>query len=106
MKRHRLATALSIVGLALATLTVAPVEAAQPPRVNPESCSVLSRTIGPAKIWRATFWGKRQTPLDPFPVQTLISACFSTKAKCTAWLYWAQSDWQQSHVYVRCKQGG
>lgn len=78
--------------------------AAQPPRVEAESCGALAAAIGPAKVIEAVFWGQRPDTFDRIE-ETQVSVCFRTKAACNAWLYWAQSDWQQSHVLTRCRVG-
>ena len=78
--------------------------AAQPPRVAAESCGALAATIGPANVVQAVFWGQRPDPFERIE-ETYVSVCFRSKSQCNAWLYWAQTDWQQSHVLTRCRVG-
>ena len=90
--------------LIASTLFQSAANAAQPPRVSAESCGALAATLGPANVVQAVFWGQRPDPFDRIE-ETYVSVCFRTKSQCNAWLYWAQSDWQQSHVLTRCRVG-
>jgi hypothetical protein len=80
-----------------------PAEAAQPPRVQAFQCGALAAQVGPANLWQTSFMGWRY---DVFGDREDIFAapCFPSEADCTAWLYWAQSDWQHNFIqHPRCQ---
>ena len=99
---------LKLIGLAAfaAALTAATgSQAAQPKRgVQGVDCSTLARSIGASKVWRSYFRGARQGPFDHVFWYT-SSPCFRSQADCTAWLYWAQSDWPYYTTVTRCHRG-
>ena len=103
MKKTLLA-ALTVGFVAASSLVHSGAYAAQPPRVEAESCGAVAAAVGPGKAVHAVFWGQRPDIFDRIE-ETQVSVCFRTKAACNAWLYWAQSDWQQSHVLTRCRVG-
>ena len=98
----RMASTLAAVALSLATLV--PAEAANPPRVNPESCSRLKSQIGAKNVWQTSFVGQRQGPFDQME-STHSAPCFRTQEACKAWLYWAQTDWDRYQYFTPCKKG-
>jgi hypothetical protein len=82
-----------------------PANAAQPPRVPAYSCPGLAAQLGAANVWQTAFWAWRY---DVFGDREDIDAvaCFASEADCTAWLYWAQSDWD--HIFpppLPCRRG-
>ena len=78
--------------------------AAQPPRVQAYDCGYLAATKGPANVWRTTFRGQRDALFGP-DQRYFASPCFTSKASCTAWLYWAQSDWPKLNSFTPCRKG-
>ena len=72
-------------------------------RVQPMDCGALAAEIGPRNVWQTWFQGSRQ---GLFQRENDAEApCFDTLAKCTAWLYWAQSDWPQENSFQPCRKG-
>jgi len=74
------------------------------PRVAAGDCGALAAKLGSSKVWRTWFSGAQR---DLFDQWTDYSAapCFATLASCTAWLYWAQTDWPDNKNVVRCRRG-
>ena len=92
-------------GLAALLALAAPHQAsAAPPRVGAYSCSVLSASIGPRNVWQTWFTGSRRQLFDQIDWYT-ASPCFKTQAACTAWLYWAQTDWPRRNTFKPCRKG-
>ena len=84
----------------LASLTATPASAfdGQPPRVQGQTCEALA---GHHPLWRASYWARVKGDFDEW--QTfLVSPCFTSKADCEAWFYWAQSDWTNQIASRRC----
>ncbi len=81
-----------------------PAEAANPPRVNPQSCSRLKADMGAKNVWQTSFVGQRQGPFDQLESYH-AAPCFRTQADCKAWLYWAQTDWDRYQYFTPCKKG-
>ncbi len=92
----------AVIAGALATPQAA--SAKTPPRVPPGSCAVVAAKVGPAKTWRATFWGWRRDLFD-HRQETFVTACFTTQAACKAWLYWEQTAWPMPIDVRYCKLG-
>ena len=81
-----------------------PASAAQPPRVPGAHCGALGAQLGGANIWQTTFTGWRE---DVFGQREdiFVSPCFTSEADCTAWLYWAQTDWPHNFIsQPRCQK--
>lgn len=77
-----------------------PVDAANPPRVQGQSCSKLKAAIGKSNVWSTSFVGQRKGPFDR--IESYQAApCFRSQADCKAWLYWAQSDWDYYQYSTR-----
>lgn len=93
---------LAAVTVALGVVT--PLAAANPPRVNPESCSRLKAQIGAKNVWQTSFVGQRQGPFDQLESYH-AAPCFRTQEACKAWLYWAQTDWDRYQYFNPCKKG-
>ena len=93
-------------GLAALLMLSAPhaAQAAQPPRVSPESCGALASTIGPRNVWQTWFRGSHRQLFDRIDWYT-ASPCFRTQAACKAWLYWAQTDWPLVNTFRPCRKG-
>jgi hypothetical protein len=91
--------------LAIATSAMpASALAAQPPRVPGAHCGALGAQIGPGNVWQTSFMGWRY---DVFGDREdiFVAPCFASEADCTAWLYWAQSDWQHNFIqHPRCQK--
>jgi hypothetical protein len=82
-----------------------PVEAAQPPRVASHDCQALAAGIGKQSVWQTTFSGWRK---DIFGKREdiFVAPCFASEAECTAWLYWAQTDWPHNfYQHPPCQKG-
>ena len=97
----------SVAYLAAALLVLAapfPAEAANPPRVQPQSCSRLKAEIGARNVWQTSFVGQRRGPFDR--LESFHAApCFRTEVACKAWLYWAQTDWDHYQYFNPCRKG-
>jgi hypothetical protein len=74
------------------------------PRVEPESCSVLSSQIGRRNVWHAWFHGSQQIDQDQHR-DFSAAPCFRTHADCFAWMYWAQSDYPLNQLKRFCSKG-
>jgi hypothetical protein len=111
MNRRQHKPVLSAASLAAAVLMFAasfpplsPAEAANPPRVQPQSCSRLKAEIGARNVWQTSFVGQRRGPFDR--LESFHAApCFRTQAACKAWLYWAQTDWDHYQYFNPCRKG-
>ena len=88
---------------ALSAVTATPnlAIAKTPPRVQGQDCSALAASIGPGKMWQASYWA-RTTDLFGHVREFMLAPCFASKAKCEAWFYWAQSDWPDAIATQRC----
>jgi len=90
--------------LALALAPVVPAHAANPPRVQPQSCRALKAEIGAKNVWQTSFVGQRRGPFDRLESYH-AAPCFRTEAACKAWLYWAQTDWDRYQYFNPCRKG-
>ena len=64
----------------------------------------LGATVGPANVWRAYFFGERETLFNqrwPFTA----APCFRTLSDCQNWLYWAQTDYPLDQEIRWCRRG-
>ena len=99
----RLATATLIAAAAILPAAI-PAEAANPPRVNGESCSKLKAQLGKGNVWQTSFVGQRLGMFDELESYH-AAPCFRSQANCKAWLYWAQTDWNRYQYFTPCKKG-
>ncbi|HET7715743.1 MAG TPA: hypothetical protein VFK86_08955 [Bauldia sp.] len=99
----RLAAAAMLAGLAILP-AAPPADAANPPRVQGESCSKLKAMLGRANVWQTSFVGQRKGPFDQI-LSYHAAPCFRTQANCKAWLYWAQTDWDYYQYFNPCRKG-
>ena len=79
-------------------------DAAQPKRVKAGNCTSLAKSVGKKNVWRTFFRGAKDGPFDQVWWYT-AAPCFRTQADCTAWLYWAQSDWPKYTSPSPCRKG-
>ncbi len=95
---------LLVLACASALLPALPAAAANPPRVQPQSCSRLKAEIGAKNVWHTSFVGQRQGFFDQME-SIHVAPCFRTEAACKAWLYWAQTDWDRYQYFNPCRKG-
>ena len=98
------AAAIGAAAMAAVTMPVVPAQAA-PPRVEGYSCSALTASVGPGKVWRTSFRGEKRDMFD-FYLPYSASPCFTSQQTCKAWLYWAQSDYPHRNTFTPCKRLG
>jgi hypothetical protein len=89
---------------ASATATASAQSGQRYPRVAPENCGAVASRLGPGQTWQAMFWGQKQDDFGHWE-EIFVAPCFSSHAKCFAWLYWAQSDWPDHQPPGRCRTG-
>ena len=100
----RLGLAALLVAASILSTATIPAEAANPPRVQGQSCSKLKAQLGRANVWQTSFVGQRLGPFDQLE-DYHAAPCFRTQADCKAWLYWAQTDWDRYQYFNPCKKG-
>jgi hypothetical protein len=94
-----------LLGLAALLVLAAPHGAqAAPARVAAYSCGYLASTMGGHNVWQTWFQGSAHQLFGPPKLYT-AAPCFKTKAACTAWLYWAQTDWPLVNTFRPCRKG-
>jgi hypothetical protein len=81
-----------------------PAEAKPHPRVAGLDCGQLVQRVGAANVWRAFFYGEKETLFNhrwPFTA----APCFRNPSDCQNWLYWAQTDYPLDQEVRWCRRG-